>query len=495
MSRLRTFYLASLYTITLVVLCYALISRCGGNGAGSARTTIASVIRGSVIAIDGRPVRHPHVELHRIAGNHDVDGPLVVPEAEPAYTLVGDERGTYRLDDVRPGIYQIAIEANDLASYVRCLSVPETPWRMEVSPMLGYGENVLVHLADEGGRPVSGLRVALSRMQDVVGDLHRQVWFSRSDARGEAHFPRLPCGPLRAYLELAQGWIEADYFWESPKPEWTDAASALRGCYYELEHRGSRTYLVYSLTVREPRPVWGTVEDGEGNPLPGAIVSCRHDWIERKVVSDASGSFSLLASSRWGPHWIGAELRAHHPGLGEAVWHPDEDELRKLMSRVRHGTQEPIGPLRLVLGSLPRLRGRVLDACTSEPLRGVEVRVHHPESMEREPPTIATTSTEGVFDVPIRGTVFVEVRAPDHYAPRQQGGLVCAARWWHSADGGDAFWVSPSRCEVILERTFRCVRSASLRGRSSRPRATPSRTRWSRCRIVVCVPSSSIVPA
>jgi len=307
----------------------------------------AGRVEGTVTGSQDLPI--PHVTL-TLADDDETHDPQ---------RAQSDAEGRFSFGGIPPGRYTLMAGAS--AGHVFTLHGTET---VEVPLRLETGAPISGVVVDEQGRPVANATVDASALDKRGRDLPPSITDSDAEGRFTLNHVTDGASALRATKD--------GYAFEATEPLAPGARSPS-----VLAMSGARDV---RLVLRGQGHVHGRVVRVDGSPVTRFTLN-------EQTIRDPGGAFRFTAL-REGEQ----RLRFEAPGLTRAV--------REV--RVSSGEAVDLGEVRLVAGR--HVRGRVLDAETSQPLVDTVIEVHLPGeggSMEEVVPLDAVvTDIDGTFAFP-----------------------------------------------------------------------------------------------
>ena len=252
--------------------------------------------------------------------------------------VVTDEFGQFELAGIQPqswANYVVRAKAEGRPdAYSPTLKIKKPEDRVPVDIRFSLGAEIAGQVLDHDRNPVGGARVSLNpesvygwsahqRKQNVVG----------TDDEGKFRFHGISEGAYHVFV---------------------DARGYSRGWKNGLKVEGRQGPPHVEIKLWKGEPIAGVVIDRDDNPLEGAKVTASAKGGQGTAVSDAEGRFDIAAVPE-GPWRITASLE----GYG-----------RYVKSKVQVGAD---GLVRVEMSPQAVIRGRVIDAATSKPIRSFRI--------------------------------------------------------------------------------------------------------------------------
>jgi uncharacterized protein (DUF2141 family) len=286
------------------------------------------------------------------------------------------EDGTYRLSTTRVGKdFRLGFSKDGLRSewYDGFIPGPETrPITRNVT--LAESEPIAIRFVSEGGKPVAGLKFSLATASNgfvssfshptpslpLPGKLREYA----TDENGEATLVGLPARPPKEMAANDWNWMQINIH-------------AYKGAWYDQNITVAAVLGDPPVTIKLPDwqlprspqqdqgEVRGRVVDAAtGAPITGYGMTFRHK-AKVFVVGNADGRFALGGSLRVGDEY---QLRVFAPGYAVAT------QMVRSTQRGGEGATAPLGnDATFKLERHPSFEGRVTNAASGKPLRGVEI--------------------------------------------------------------------------------------------------------------------------
>lgn len=223
----------------------------------------------------------------------------------------------------------------------------------------------------------------------------------KTDALGRFRTPALPVGERRIMVRAAHRQV----------------------AYVELPDapRGERT--LPSIVVEGDVPILGTITDGRGNPIVGAVVHANADG--DRTTSDAAGRFVL---SGFGPK-PRFQLQAKKEGYVFINWSVkgSDDGFRWHEVGAKGNEHGPVKQLSVVMQPAAWIEGEAVDEATGEPVRLDRVVLCF---FERKPngEVVLNGCRNSRFEQPQDGRFRVPYSTPEEYH------LTFSAKGYHDAE-------------------------------------------------------------
>ncbi|WP_426756240.1 carboxypeptidase regulatory-like domain-containing protein [Myxococcus sp. Y35] len=314
----------------------------------------AARVEGTVTSSRGTPIRRVAVTL--------VDDET----KQRSWQVQSDEEGHFSIGGVPPGRYTLRAGA-DIGSVTRqatqTLTVHGTE-TVETSLQLDTGEPISGIVVDELGRPVANAMIDANSLDTKGRGVLPAIAYSDAEGRFTLNHLADGASSLRASKD--------GYAFEATEPLAPGVSPSA-----VLAKSGARDV---RLVLRSQGHIHGRLVREDGSPITRFTLN-------EQSFRDPRGAFqfaALMAGEQ--------RLSFEAPGLTRAVH----------VVQVAAGEDLDLGEVRLVAGR--KVRGRVVDAETYQPLVDAIIEVHLPGeggSMEETTPVaVAVTGTDGAFTFP-----------------------------------------------------------------------------------------------
>ncbi|QEH36032.1 Thiol-disulfide oxidoreductase ResA [Aquisphaera giovannonii] len=158
-----------------------------------------AVLSGKIVDGSGAPVAGARLTLHHLVLANGRWGRFRVARERPAT----DASGAYRFADLEDGYYMTSVEKEGFARVLRPASIQEGA-SQAADVVLRPPASPVFHVEDRDGKPVAGARVRELTLRGVNGECKlTQLWMPSlgvsippSDERGDLRLPAVPSGDL-----------------------------------------------------------------------------------------------------------------------------------------------------------------------------------------------------------------------------------------------------------------------------------------------------------
>jgi protocatechuate 3,4-dioxygenase beta subunit len=315
-------------------------------------------LEGSVVDARGEPLEQVQLTVQL---GPDARGRVLETTSE--------EQGRFTLGGLPPGTYVLQASL-DSGAYVHKASRTVTlrgTETVDASLRMDTGKSVSGLVVDGQGRPLPDAEVEAYTLREQPDDdegMQPSTAKTGPDGRFTVHHLLEGACALRA--------SKPGYTFEEPEPVESQRRPGVVSRAGATDAR---------LVLRYQGYVLGRVVHRDGTPITRFTVNA-------ESFRSPDGAFRI-AMERAGP----LRLRFDAPGLTLAVREVE----------VPPGRDLDVGDVRLEPGR--QVRGRVVDAATSQPIEGVLVRVNLPQAglweSERAPLAMETTASDGTFTLPL----------------------------------------------------------------------------------------------
>ncbi|MFL6203072.1 MAG: carboxypeptidase regulatory-like domain-containing protein [Thermoanaerobaculia bacterium] len=257
----------------------------------------SSAVEGRTVDPDGKPVPGARILINPTAPTAMGRGMVVFIAETLLQTTSGDD-GSFRVEDVPPGTYELQAQATGRESASQTnLEVLPGQDRRGVEVVLPPGAVLEGRVLAPGGRPVPGARVSLVESDTGMGLMRFRSSDARADGDGRYRLDGVPPG-TRLFRAASEG---------------------LREKVRELEVRAGDNDLDFEL--EGGAEITGRVVDDDGTPVPAAGVVLYEGWNSWSLPSATSrpdGSFTLSGVAD-GSYRIAAEKEGYAQTRGQEL--------------------------------------------------------------------------------------------------------------------------------------------------------------------------------
>jgi protocatechuate 3,4-dioxygenase beta subunit len=302
----------------------------GGTASTEFTLTPAALVTGSVVDPEGNPIEQARVEARWTGLKHDGI------ESNRFTSAPSRRDGSFTLDGLLPGSYEVSVEHKDFRRVARTLNAPGSGERFALERGLAL-EGVVV---DEADRPQAGVNIS-ARLDKGGGKPDRQRDFREERNQGVRTATSLADGTFTLKgLEAGRYEIEA-----TTSGEWR-SGKTVRTAHAQAEVRPGASSKV-RLQFARGEKISGVVERSDGKPVEGARVFAYRD--DDGELGPGSRGMAMSAAD--------GTFAVEHLTAGSYFLFASKDgESRSERAEAKTGEEG----VKLVLAKAPMIRGRVV---------------------------------------------------------------------------------------------------------------------------------------